>query len=185
MYSGTCLCGWRWSGSIVSHLRPILPDIGLLQEPICLRLIWRMAQHPWACWLPSRPRLTQPSGAGVSPRRRWSRDSRLRTQQNALILCKKHGPNKAAAVCSSCPFDGPPSFRIAVNHSPCSTNIDSNFAASRALQWTASTEELDGRPRPPEHDEPAGNQGIAPGPERKRKRAESCELRRVPCKSLP
>src|SRR5713226_5790308 len=36
MYSGTWLCGWRWSGSIVSHLRPILPDIGLPQEPICL-----------------------------------------------------------------------------------------------------------------------------------------------------
>src|SRR5713101_6816222 len=36
MYSGTWLCGWRCSGSIVSPPRPILPDIGLLQEPICL-----------------------------------------------------------------------------------------------------------------------------------------------------
>src|SRR5258708_19567910 len=36
MYSGTWLCGWRWSGSIVSPLRQILPDIGLPQEPICL-----------------------------------------------------------------------------------------------------------------------------------------------------
>src|SRR5580704_1715087 len=37
MYSGTWLCGWRWSGSIVSHLQPILPEIGLMQEPICLQ----------------------------------------------------------------------------------------------------------------------------------------------------
>src|SRR5712671_4694276 len=46
MYSGTWLCGWRWSGSIVSHLRPILPDIGLAQEPICLSgLILRRGQQ--------------------------------------------------------------------------------------------------------------------------------------------
>src|SRR5271170_861254 len=36
MYSGTWLSGWRCSGNIVSHPKPILHEIGLLQEPICL-----------------------------------------------------------------------------------------------------------------------------------------------------
>src|SRR5580692_165405 len=41
-YSGTWLSGWRCSGNIVSHLEPILHDIGLPQEPICLPPFWRV-----------------------------------------------------------------------------------------------------------------------------------------------
>src|SRR6266513_1681762 len=98
MYSGTWLCGWRWSGSIVSHLQPILPDIGLMQEPICLR-----------------PAIL--SGAGVrstssllrpSSYYRRARDERPSASRLARLLDTHY---KVEAKSKSCPVYG-----LAVNH---------------------------------------------------------------------
>src|SRR6266699_5802787 len=98
MYSGTWLCGWRWSGSIVSHLRPILPGIGLMQEPICLR----PAILSGACVRSTSGLLDQLVTTGRS------RDARPSASRLAPLLDTHY---KVEAESKSCPVQ-----RLVVNH---------------------------------------------------------------------